>query len=1505
MKRVLAILVTLCMVMTFLPVVSLAQDISVDAVRTAYFNNGSEWKLYDTSTNSDNILVASSGSDSWQAESTFKDTDGVVTKQTSLSGTGFASPRNAVVSFELPKDVKSDEVAEVTLAMTVKNVKQVTSGVRLAVYGNSIAGTWSQSSGKSVFGASSSSGLSSLECLGLTDAILAGNQTGETASGETITLSTKALATYVAKMIDEGKTEVTFRLATPLGGVRIYSYNTTKKPTLTIKTGKTTSVQVKTVYMDGNAEVGSESTTVENVVVGETYTHQTPQYAVEYNSKTYVFDSENSTLSTVAKEDGTSTITVVYTKFDESKVFSGYEVEDEGAWCWFADPRSITYKNDEGTLDFSIIGYIDIHGDIKATQINHINNEVSEVLIRSNIQPDDHNNPTFLVLPDERIMVFYSRHTDEACFWYRVTSEKGDLTTLGEEKCLKTEANTTYPSPFILSDDPSHIYLCWRGINWHPTIAKLDLPDENGDTKFVYGPYQMVQSTAARPYAKYASNGKDKLYVTYTLGHPDNEAKNWVFFNKIDIKTMTLEDINGNTLSTIANGTLSVNASDATQTSVVDTENMRDWVWQVAEGSDGNPVIAMVRINGGKTSHDYYYVKWNGSKWVKTFLANGGGHFHQTAGLEMCYSGGMAIDPDNTNVIYCSQPIEGVYGKVYEIVKYTMSDDGTTVESQEQITKNSKKNNVRPFVLANSEDKDIRLIWMHGDYYDWIVSSSRPNGYCTAVMAENPLPKKTVDLDDALINEDYFSAGGAFEATKNSASVKKASVSDEFSVSADIFLDGDYTGTIVDIGDVKVKVENKSTHYGATQTGDRARVVLEVKGEEYVTSNVYGSSDCWSTYGRGTGGNYGVEKYDGYVNHIITYDGENLTLYRNGLVDIKIAVQNVCLNNVEIGGFDGLADNVYVFDRVINRDEIRTIADAKAEAVYPDENGDVAFSIKYVDIDNSTIKTEEKTFPKGTDICKFSKGDKLVTENTEYVFDSYEEKNGVYTVKCHKTTEYGENLISLSSLTRASDGAALGWEEVSAKSVNPNADESDVYIHLTGDATGGHGQKTMRTFVPIEGGKTYLVENVIYNNKSSDMTWGAMSAVVATGDAVYGTHSGLTIYSHVEYGGTNSWSAETTPTIIGSKPARADYNYPVGEHKASFVIKAPENAKNIMISYGAWGDTEYYYGDFSVREIKNVEITTITFDGKEQMTYGAITLGEDGNLPEGVVGYSVERGDVTKFVNAGELQVEDGDVITTARINVAMVDGAQVRYGAGLDENGKIKDDNGLRFIAQVDKSNEGDYIQGYGIKIQAEESENVKYVDATKWQDEDETIFTVAITNLKITNYNRNYTATAYATVSYSDGTTAKVFAPSSTKRSIYKVATGILKNNNDNYNDDEYTIENNKALYNVLNAYVNMVGVRLTMNSDGSFEARSDGAGKYTGEIFFDVQSEKLNDGVYRVTVTPLESFGNRVTIMDYWTEFVRINNNHTVVAANITDSVANDDGGVTFTFTVPKEN
>ena len=172
-------------------------------------------------------------------------------------------------------------------------------------------------------------------------------------------------------------------------------------------------------------------------------------------------------------------------------------IADEGAWCWFADPRALHHESRDGRINKSYVGYIDRHGNIKAMQYDFRTGQQEEILIRSYFQPDDHNNPTFLVLPDERVMVFYSRHTDEPCFYYRITRLPGDLTTLGKEQVIATENNTTYPSPFLLSDDPTHIYLCWRGIGWHPTIARLTLPDADDRVQVDWGLILLKDSFAS------------------------------------------------------------------------------------------------------------------------------------------------------------------------------------------------------------------------------------------------------------------------------------------------------------------------------------------------------------------------------------------------------------------------------------------------------------------------------------------------------------------------------------------------------------------------------------------------------------------------------------------------------------------------------------------------------------------------------------------------------------------------------------------------------------------------------------------------------------------------------------------------------------------------------------------------------------------------------------------------------------------------------------------------
>jgi len=613
-----------------------------------------------------------------------------------------------------------------------------------------------------------------------------------------------------------------------------------------------------------------------------------------------------------------------------SPTFEGNLVAKEGAWCWYADPRAIHYENAAGTINSTYNAYIDVHGSIKATQHNFLTGKSNEVLIRSYFQPDDHDVPSFLVLPDERIMIFYSRHTDEPCFYYRISRKAGDITSLGAEIKIPTAANTTYPSPFILSDDPTHIYLCWRGINWHPTIAKLSIPDSNDNLSVVWGPYQMVQSTGARPYAKYCSNGKDKIFVTYTTGHPDNEYPNYIYYNYIDINALQLKDITGTVLSTIANGAHNVNKTTYPTTypnAMVDVPtNQRDWVWQTALGKDGLPVVAMVQISNDKNTHNYYYAKWTGSTWRKTFLAYGGGKFHQSADLELCYSGGMALDDTNANIVYCSVPVAGTSGNVYEIVKYTIGADGTKTDSA-KITSNSALNNSRPFIVLNSANSPLRLTWMHGNYYDWIVSSTHPEGYPTEIRSEWALPQEATDLANGLVlSEDFNGAvngtattsnGVLFTTTTTSATLSVAA-SPAFSISMSPYVyENAYYGNLLKMGDLT---------YGLDAT--TLKPFVTIGSTTYASTNLLGTSDCWQTTARGTGGEWYTPTKLKYFNLTLTYADGILRLYRNGLIDQVIEAKDLVLSDVKIGGFTGWVEDCKIYNRALNQAEVKKLTES-------------------------------------------------------------------------------------------------------------------------------------------------------------------------------------------------------------------------------------------------------------------------------------------------------------------------------------------------------------------------------------------------------------------------------------------------------------------------------------------------------------------------------------------------------------------------------------------------
>ncbi len=318
-----------------------------------------------------------------------------------------------------------------------------------------------------------------------------------------------------------------------------------------------------------------------------------------------------------------------------------------------------------------------------------------------------------------------------------------------------------------------------------------------------------------------------------------------------------------------------------------------------------------------------------------------------------------------------------------------------------------------------------------------------------------------------------------------------------------------------------------------------------------------------------------------------------------------------------------------------------------------------------------------------------------------------------------------------------------------------------------------------------------------------------------------------------------------------------------------------------------------YKGLITLSVVKNLKGYNVTIDGVTTVEYEKFTLPQTG-----VAYYNVKT---QALYNPGEeiLLTEDIELTGYVSLGVNMVMGAQVRIGDGVDEDGKISEGSGLRFITTVDYNDTLASLDmsielEMGVEISAEDSESepVK-IKAEAWQIQD-AVFTTAITNIAESNYNRRFTATPYIIVG------GKTFYGEAVTRSIYQVSAGLLKNG---YIGNDYSGEGqeevSKRLLTVLNAYVNQTGVRLTL-SDASESATltprtGDRLGAYTGEAFFTVGETTYSEGKYTVTLTAV---GKSVIDVNKFNEYVRINNNNSQVR-EVTTITDNQDGTYTVVF------
>jgi hypothetical protein len=388
--------------------------------------------------------------------------------------------------------------------------------------------------------------------------------------------------------------------------------------------------------------------------------------------------------------------------------FSGLhagEFTDDGAWCWFQDPRAVYLKAQH---ERTYASWMQAGGKLLVGYLDHSDHSTHSFVLKEQWDIDDHNTGSLLLLPDNRLMVFYARHNKRGLF-ARVSLKPESIDDWEPEITVADTPRITYSHPVYLAQEKK-FFVFWRGSTWKPTFAT------SADGRHWSEPQVLIQQQGReardiRPYLKVGNDGQSNIHFAFTDGHPRNEAHNSVYYMQYSKgKFHTVEG------KVIGNLSEKRPVSHKACSVVYDARSSeaRAWVWDVAQDSDGRPVVLYTRHPNEK-DHRYHWARWTGSEWQDVELCQSGQWFPQTPeGVtepEPHYSGGMSMNPMNPFQVCGSRQLNGQF----EIV-YWLSADGGNHWREQAVTLGSQSLNVRPAIPRGVPADRLHVLFMKGAY---------------------------------------------------------------------------------------------------------------------------------------------------------------------------------------------------------------------------------------------------------------------------------------------------------------------------------------------------------------------------------------------------------------------------------------------------------------------------------------------------------------------------------------------------------------------------------------------------------------------------------------------------------------------------------------------------------------------------------------------------------------------------------------------------------------------
>jgi hypothetical protein len=257
------------------------------------------------------------------------------------------------------------------------------------------------------------------------------------------------------------------------------------------------------------------------------------------------------------------------------------------------------------------------------------------------ISTDDHGNAGFLRRSsDNRILAAFTDHNDGE---YGIAIQALGNSSLffdvaNVDSSLGAE-NYSYANLVEITDGIFNIFRCDASPNWRPHYS---VSTDNGATWAAV--VELIGGS--RPYVHVIKNGANRFDVVCTTGHP-NETTNSLYHFYYDGGDWF--DSDGNDIGDPS----FTPASDFT--AIYGAGNC--WGHDL-QAYSGTPVVVFATFPTPASDHRYRYGKWNGSSWDTYEICTAGGPLYAA---ETYYSGGICLDPDDENVIYCSRETDGVY----------------------------------------------------------------------------------------------------------------------------------------------------------------------------------------------------------------------------------------------------------------------------------------------------------------------------------------------------------------------------------------------------------------------------------------------------------------------------------------------------------------------------------------------------------------------------------------------------------------------------------------------------------------------------------------------------------------------------------------------------------------------------------------------------------------------------------------------------------------------------